>query len=678
MEDPTSKIPRLNIFALPDQTTIMVVILIATMFAAMVGISANAPLAVFWPLTLALLVLSLRDLLGWPERELRRWGCTSGSDRHAVVQQRIDELSRRFGLRRAPRLWITPKTDLMARAIGGLKRHYIVIGATVADNLAEYLDGSAEEEIRIADALLLHELAHFRHGDILRFGYVAALLRVGLLLIGWAALFLLGWLLLLAIAGREMVSYSAAEIAARFDAALPGLGFRNLILKTLPSPEEWEAFRARAATLNMGLVLAFAFANTAPLAVASGTLLALLWNKLMRVREFYADAGVAHAQGTIAYLLGTPRLASVPLHGEVTPTLNGSHSWWTRIADSFQKYLNESLAWLGRTPAGQLWIRIFGTHNVLPRREALDRPDLTFDRGLKREWLFGFVVLTFELLLMGTSALFYIGTWPMHVPALVAFVLLALALMVDIVIEPPITRTLVRMIGITLVPHTVLVIVTLGLLTVGALLSPTSLAAFFNNTGAVIGGYVGFIPDYLLTKPEEMPGLVLQMAALNLVQPLVMFGVLLAALEILRRALARMLSWYGQFESPRDWKQLGFRLIGASAFVLVVAVLPLLTELALARFEWTTWHLVGVALGVMVVMGMVGWFITQDRRYAGRCPNCNKQAPGSYEFRRRCPECGDLLNPWLFASYEAEPRRRRSRIRLIIQTQEPHVGIEEL
>lgn len=678
MEDSTNKTPRLNIFALPDQTTIIVVILIATMFAAMAGISANSPLAVFWPLTLALLLLSLRDLFAWPERELRRWRCVPGSDHHAVVQLRIDELSRRLGLGRTPLLWITPNTAIMARAIGGLKRRYILVGAAAADNLADYLKGGVEEKVQIADALLLHELIHFQHGDTLRVGYAAALLRVGLLVIGWAALFLFGWFLLLAIAAHEISRYSPADLAARFDAALPGLGFRDLILTTLPSPEEWEAFRARVPTLNMALVLTYAFANTAPIAVASGALLPLLWNKLMRIREFYADAGVAHAQDSIVYLIETPRLASVPLGEQAIPVLNISYSWWAGIATSFRKYLSELLIWFGRLRDGQLYTRIFGTHNLLKRREALDRPSLIFDRGAKRSWFIGFVVLTFELLLMGTSALFYTGTWPMHVPVLVAFVLLALEQMIDVVIEPSNARALAPKIGITLVPQTGLLLLTLGSLTSMALLRPADFADFFNTAGAVIGGYVGITPDYLLTKPEEVPGIMLQMVALNLVQPVVIFGVLLVALKLVRRALVRMLSWYGRFKGPHDWKQHAFRLISACALVLIVAVLPPLTELALARFMWTAWHLVGAALGGVVVVGLIGWFITQDRRYAGRCPSCNKQVPDPYEFRRRCPECSDLLNPWLFAWYEVETRRRRSQTHLAIQSHEPHVGLEEL
>lgn len=677
MEYRTNKVPRLNIFALPDQTTVLVAILIAIMFATMVGISANAPIGVFWPLTLALLVLSLRNLLAWPERELWRRGRKTATERHLVVQQRIEELSRELGLRRAPELWIVPDRRFLAQALGGGNRRYILVGAAVADNLADYLAYGGEEEARIVDALLLHELTHFQQGDTLRVGYADSLLRVGLLLIGWAALFLLGWLLFLAIAGREVLSYSPVDIAARFEAAMPGFGIRDLVLLALGSVEEWEAVRARAETLNIGAVLFFAFANTAPIAVISGVLLALLWHKLMRIREFYADAGVAHAQGSITYLLKIARLASKPMDGEAAPVLNSSHSWWAGVAVGFQEHLNHSLIWLGSTWIGKLWRRVFNPHYSQNQREALERPELVFDRGVKRGWLFGFVVLAFELLLTGTSALFYSGSWPMHVPVLVAFALLALALMVDLVIARPNVGEVSRIVAITLVPHTVLLLITLCLLFVGALVAPVYLATFFNSAAALIGGYTGFIPGDLLTRPGEMPGIVLQMAALNLGQPLLMFGVLLAAIEIMRRALGRTLTWYSRFNSTHDWMRVSFLLIGACVFVLAVAVLPPLTELALFRFAWTWWHRIGMILGIIVAASLAFWFIIQDRRYAQRCPRCGAQVPGSYEFGQSCPEGNELLNPWLFAHYEVEPRRHRPRTFARLLAQESPEGIEE-
>lgn len=659
--DPSNEAPLFpNIFALPSQTTILATILVAVMFATMAGISANAPIAVFWPLTISLLALSLRELLAWPERELRKLKAYPAEAHHSIVQRRIGELATFLNLKRPPQLWLVPD-PFQAQALGPLYRRYLLVGTSVADNMAEKLaDPSLASMV---DALLLHELAHFQHGDNVRIGYTRALLRTGGFLIGWAALFLVGWILLLIVAQRDIFSISPLELADRSELLMPDIGLRKIVLTSLPSVEEWQQAREKAGRINLNLVLLYVVGNTFPVAMGSGMFLVVLWRKLLRTREYYADAVAVHLQGTITPLLRMPiRLFSQRLAISSKPDT----SWLVRRRDLVAKWLQA----IGRqkkatTRSTAILERAFATHPTPEQLEtALKDPATIYDGWAKSGWLFGFAILAFEQLMMGTSAFFYFSEWPMHMLVVPAFLLVSLTLMVRVALNGVTLRDTFKIMVVILTPHTILLLFILAGLWFTVLVAPTRLASFFDSAASFFAGFTGILPKELLSDPATMSTLILQATAANLIQPPIMLMLAVAALELTRRLIARTLTWYGHFNAVQDWKRCIYRLVGLLTLALAGGILVPATDLALLRFEKLAQPLhlalfiVGITSGVIVAV----WFINQDRRYARRCPHCAELVSGNYSFGQRCPSCAALLNPWLTISYDIVPPFQMTRV----------------
>jgi Zn-dependent protease with chaperone function len=647
----------LNVFALPSQTFILAAMIAAVIYGALAAISVNSPIGGFGLLIAALIVLSLRGLLAWPDYTLRKHNLRVAGSEYKPLQERIAALAAQNGIKWPVGLLLT-SSDAGPEAVGGLRRRYIFLSQTLADDMISMVQASNRADS--VDAVLLHELSHFRHGDNLWIGYTRFLLRSGVALIGWAALFLLGSAVFLRLAAFQMLQYSPAELAQRFEALLPGLGVGDIILLALGPAAEWEAMRQRVPEINMGLIAFFAFGNTFPLAAFSGGLLVFFWRRLMRLRELYADAAVVQIQREIAPLKNTIYLFAIPLDASKQNARHPPHR--NSLGQNIKHMFNRVAQRIpGNRRARALWSRVFNTHYPGIRRLATLRdPILFYDGWLKTAVIIGAFILILELLLFGTSALFFIGNWPLHIFVLAAFVLISLNLMVRLVVGQPVLRDILKIIGVIMIPHSVLLILTLAALWVAVIVAPDVLAAFLDLSASFVAGFAGVAPDMVVRDPTQM---VLLATILNLLQLPTIFLLTVGSLAVSTWALRRMLTWYGRFQSIPDWQWASYSALVLLTFVLAVGVLPPITDLILGRFAdlLSLWRLLGMGLALLVVLGGGWWFWRQDQAYGRRCPHCGEQVPGHYYLGRECPAptCGELLNPWLLVTYNVEPRRRR-------------------
>src|SRR4051812_14700945 len=104
---------KINVFAMPSLTTILVIILTCVVFGTLLAVGINAQRAIFVPLLLGMVALSLRGLLAWPEREYAMSRLRPAGPEFKAIQECIARLAGQIDLKRVPVLMIgTEEVDL--------------------------------------------------------------------------------------------------------------------------------------------------------------------------------------------------------------------------------------------------------------------------------------------------------------------------------------------------------------------------------------------------------------------------------------------------------------------------------------------------------------------------------------------------------------------------------------
>ena len=286
---------RLNLFRWPSQTTLLFVVIAGIMAGAF--LSAAFPLSpasvggVF--LTSLWLALTIRSFLCSPEQEVfLRTRQELDPAKYTALYAEINQLAVEADLR-CPKLWLALDPGTL-HAFGTFTRHGIAIGQTQADWLERALQSpngarrapTADREP--ARAALLHELQHIKLGDVVLVGLARSLLQSAALVMGWATLFLIGWAALFAYPLAEIASPEFVEQLSQF---YPVLGD---FVRGMIAPEMQAQIAQPLPWLN---VASYFMTAHLPVLVGAGLLYLTVWRRLLQVREFYADAGVARALG---------------------------------------------------------------------------------------------------------------------------------------------------------------------------------------------------------------------------------------------------------------------------------------------------------------------------------------------------------------------------------------------
>ena len=293
---------RLNILALPNQQKVIVVMLALVLFGTLLAISSTVPANLFVFLAIVLLFLSFRRVLTRYEAEVQQLGLRQAGSAFAPLEQHLQHLAREyFQMERLPKLAIASKAcDL--HIVATWRRWYVALDVPQAERMQTMLADPTQHPI--VDAILLHELGHLKHSDHIWIEYVRALLEVGTRLMLWFSLLLIGMTILLALINRSFFTVLNPQLlGAIFERYLPGTG-DAMIENLFGSVEEFDRVAELARNIDFGQVLLNIIANTLPYLLIGLMLRAIYWQWLMRIREYYADAGAVQVLEDTGPLFG--------------------------------------------------------------------------------------------------------------------------------------------------------------------------------------------------------------------------------------------------------------------------------------------------------------------------------------------------------------------------------------
>ncbi|NJN15461.1 MAG: hypothetical protein HC822_03790 [Oscillochloris sp.] len=613
---------------------ITIVVLIAlVLVGGLAALNAGRSDPIFMLLALGLLIVSFRQLLTWPDDERRRYGLTPSDEQFAPLQQRIQRLAVQVGLPRSPILLITAE-EYDVRVFGSWRRWYIGMDRQLAERFLTAIDNP--QQAQSVDAVLVHELFHFRHNDNIWMGLARSLLRNGLILNLWFGCLIIGMVMLANLAQDNFfANYSPDQLAQTFNQILAGQG-GDLAYTLFGSQEEFERIRDQAQHISFSQTIWNIVLNIFPFLLFGGILLLQFWRRFLRLREVYADAGVAQIRGEVYSLI-----KAIPLAGGT------ANSQPTNFA-----------AWLGQGLRALRTRYLASDHDLIDRINYLHHPEQLYGVAWKYGLLSGFFVNFLNLVLVGTSAILVIGNWPLHFPVVASVILIALYLLPALVmgsLRQVFCNSLVILM-ITVAIYGGLVLFVLILLIGGALIDPA-----FVNEGLelAVNAFIWYSGPATEPLVEDTWGLLREVALINLLQIPTLIMVIGGSVALLATLIRRMLTWYGMPQIERRLMRAVVILILLVAAFVGLAILPPISDLILRRAPLSLpslWFWAGATIGMLGCLAFGIWFLRQDRRYAGRCPHCSAIVPGPYMFGRRCdnPACNQALHPWLEAHYRVE------------------------
>lgn len=620
-----------NVFALPNQTTILFALIVVTLLGAIgLGSIGSSPIPV-WPLALALLVLTCRAFLADPEKQMIHQELKPAGENLEKLKQAIVDLAQRIQLSPAPELLITSK-KIDIRTFGTWRRQFLAMSCHEALGLQADLDDP--ERKPAVEARLIHELYHFKTGDYWQMGLAHDLLRQTFLLTGWAILFFTGLGFLLIVAGRDFLQLEPSEIAMQVEQATSI--DKEVFLSFLPSQAELDELRDQASDVNLSLVINFVYTAFVPFVLIAAVLRIFFWPKLWRLRELYADAGVVNAQKRLHPLLSN--ISQMPL-----PYLQNYPGLVHQLAQDGKKG-STAQAWRER-------LRSLRKHHYdfVMRVQSILDPGQIYGSWMDTALLLGSLTLLLDILLASPLTLLRVSNWPMHFTTLVIFVTVSLNLVPVLAQGRSGWAFLGKVVAFVMGLRFAWVSFTLLLLVALLFLAPAVLDSLLQSAVAGTAGYAGYSDDLGFAN---LQGFVTEATALNLLQVFVIFLLLLLSLGIITLLIRRLLTWYHFPQAEKRLMQVAYGIIGVGTLGLFAILLPVTAVLLEPERLGNPWLISLTGGGAFVVIVSLFFFLRAHNRYSGRCPHCDTVIPGSYRIGRQCPECQELLHPWLIAEYE--------------------------
>lgn len=609
---------KLNIFALPNQTTLLFGVIVAVILGAVLAGSITIAPVSIRPLAILLLILPLRAFLARPEREFARYHEVSKRSLFETLQDEIDSLANDLELPRTPKLRVFEE-NIGLHASGTFRHWYLVVSLEEAMELQAALQQpGTEQQIR---AKLLHELYHFKTGDYWQMGYARELLRLTFLVMLWAFAFSLGYGILLLMAKPEIMRLQPVALLEQGISSAPPpihdlLASLKPVLAAKITPLMEQA-RQKAATISIPLVVNFAIGATYPFVFMGLVLWGVYWRKLWRVREFYADAGSAQRQQSMAHLaaLFPPFEAKQEKRGRLRRFL------------AFHPDPSERIA-------------------------ALRQPQRVFGAWTSTALLAGSLAFILEVLMVTPLTLLYVGMLPMHFPTLAVMLIIALNYLIPTLAQgKAFAMDLLKIIGVVTLVRLLFFLGAIALLQFFLSTSPLTLAKMLTVASSVAARYAGTEALEIIDPYTFVP----ETAAKNLAQILVVFCLLVVMLTLAALLLRRMFTWYAFPQVKRRLMPAAYSVIALFCACLGLMILPFVSAVLLHPENLHNPVYLGVeSLGVILTLIGLGLFLYADRQYAKRCPECNAPVPGAYWPGKRCGACGTLLHSWLIAEYEVD------------------------
>lgn len=701
MKDPPSESAfcrrKLNVLALPSYTAIIFALIALVILGA--GLSSLLPGAQTWwlPIVLGVTFLPLRDFLQWPDRLLRayhiQWqdrkaasslasgvastpdtgpnGPSGSPNSTDEMRQNMEQELTALDLTPTPEVRIT-EAPVIVESFGTFRRRYIAIGRLQAQKLARNLRSETKRQPHLA--ILCHELAHFANKDMRLMGLSRSLLKMAalaMLVNIWIGLVLVAFLVTVASEALQPAFWT--HLGRGLASLAPGLPTLDLTwaLDTLRSqnPSAFERLLDPAQRDALWLSSSFYLLGAClPFILAGLVLWIFYWPRLMRVRELYADARTADTMREKDSLVAALQIWYPLLGFGRQPTR------WQRFQD-----------WVRQAPAK---IPLLGPqlteHPSTPRREhCLDEPVAIFGSWREIGITVGVAMVLLDLATRGVLTAAYIYEPGPYLPIIGTFLVLAAWFLPHICTAgwPPEKtcqgaaadesetdtgvslqmggrrRTLPAQIAsIVLVVTAIKLAMHLLDLGIVAMMQATDSAGWGRVLDIWVCGMIG-------AGSGPWPALMgtalswTQFANIHVLRPMLYFGLVMPPLlfaflwadAALKR---RVVTWYSLGDAIR---RVFWVITGGLAATMAFIVIPVCNHLVFPEVypSWTPRSLAGLLLGAAVAVGVGIWYWRQDRRWAGKCPECQSGAPvvGWYFPGKSCPSGGHQLHRWLVARY---------------------------
>jgi hypothetical protein len=638
MSDKSSN-ARLRLLALPSQTTLLFIVVIGVMLAAVTASGLpGSPMRAAPPLVLILAVLTLRDFLMQPEREIRDQCLIQlPSATYPRLVKAVATMAASLQYAPAPRLMIALKTRGALFAFGSFRRSYIAFGEKVAEKIERDLQlPSARAQ---AEAALMHEFQHLSQGDVIVVGLARSTLKAGALFMLWSGVFLLGLV-------TVSFAFPAADLfqphfIAQVEAINPQLAS---IMSGILTPEFAKMTKQAPAWSLAGLYVLDAHL---PIFITAFALFITVWRRLLKVREIYADVATAAA-------LGQANAIELALlrYGAVAHLQQGPNAGRDRNAVAFPlSGLMETIRnWSVRT-ADQLSFH----PSMDVRRKGLKNPVLALSEPTWVGVTAGILVLLLDLLLIGSFTLAYTSEATGAIAVLVGFAVISLCLLPQLAANSQESeiwqKSMLIGVGWVLVIRIGFHFLNLALLWFGVLIAPQDMAAALNgaalaSVGALRGGMqaIGVEDLFKLAIGSTIFAIYLT----------ILIVVILPTILIIDWQLKRLtLTWYGLPDTQRGIVRAWWLISAAVALAAGGVWLPIVNSIVpfSPGFGFSVADIVAVAIS-LVLLAIGGWWWGRlHHRYSRQCPHCKGIVPGWFQLGRRCEACNAVLHEWLQARY---------------------------
>ncbi|MBK6647464.1 MAG: hypothetical protein IPG44_17250 [Anaerolineales bacterium] len=624
------KTKKVNIFAFPSQTTILFWLVTITLVGAVAfGTSGEAPFPIWWLLPV-LLFLTVWGFLARPDRDIRNRKLTPIGDQYPNLRASINMLSIRIGLKKTP---IILATDANRRyTMGSFRRWYIVLGTDQLNNLEAQL--SNPDEAERAEAILLHELYHFKNGDYWQTGFLDVLFRSIFPLMLWFMFFFGGWMFLLALVSQSLAQIAPQAILEKMPAELLPM-LEPMLLSSFPSQAEMEEILAKAEGINFIYVVSFVFNISLPLIIISIILLIFYSHLIWRMREYYADSGVAQTLGSSSpyFKLSTSKVGTTIVNEKSENSIPIGYR--RTISITFSKlgdYLERRT-----TPSG--------------RTDALLEPQRVFYDWKRIALFLSGLVLILEIFLATPLTLPLIGKNPMHFSTVVVVVAVAYFLLPRLVLGISGWLDVVKIILVVNGVRLVWLLLTLSVLWGLYLTVPEYLAEILRFAIFSIARYAGNASfDFDLLE------FVVEASVVNLLQVPIIFFLQLVSTLCLTFLFGRIFKWYSYLATSEVFKRTVLVLTMGAAIILFFIFLPISTAVLTGNLGLFVQPImvVQIIVGALTLIGMAFGFYQNDKKHFGKCPHCGRDITQSSQFLDDCLECSEVLYPWLWTDYDDE------------------------
>lgn len=564
-----------------------------------------------WPTTLTVLILPVRALLSWPDREIKKRQNLQATVELTAngtlprLQTALTTLAKTNGYHEPIKIIIGSATDKI-NAVGSWRRHYLFIGQEVAQQLDR--DLQMPERQTVAEAALLHEIAHFLHRDVQRVGYTRELLRSSFIVILWWMLFLLGWLGFTGLAGQAFLDFDLSQV--------PGIDPIALELLTplfSLSPAERAEMVEKVEAISIALVLNYILNAFVPIIWMGFFLWLFFWRRMLRLQEHYADYFVNSVTQQPAAL----RTAWLDYEPQSLLVITAQQRLPARLQEAWQTLLFQITdlspftatnwyRWLtNRIYHLKQW---FAYHPTFDQRSTL----LLNPMGIYESWQ-GValttlaLVLALEVLLITPLIGYHTGTYIIHFATLTIFILLGTWTLPLLVQQQAVQLSLKKSLVLIYGVRWIWILLNFVLIIFLAIAAPDYALEFLNSVVFAGGRFAG--------NPSSLPvddalALSLSIIPSYLGLQLLSLGVVLLLLFVYLRLQHRVV----QTGASVNWRRWHWELIFCLSVAAVTLGLTPLSDVLQGEFNLLL-HPVRL-LSYAVGFGCVLWLIIRARRVA--------------------------------------------------------------